>query len=230
MDGKLLIDEFARRIMEERGTGTIRDTVLANSIGLTLRQLKEYRSKELTAREVTNLAESYAKAMERQLVADTVVPIVEFLFLDVIETKRGAGWQIFGVRPEGEEEDHPYFAGLKQSLDSKHGIYIFHDSRGRAIYAGKAQRQSLWKEMNKAFNRDRGEVQNIKRVAHPTNRVEYRPHAQQGRKIVKESVALYNIASYCSAYEVPDQLIGKFEALIVRAFANDLLNVRMETL
>jgi hypothetical protein len=31
-----------------------------------------------------------------------------------------------------------------------------------------------------------------------------------------------------SAYEVATELIGKSEALIVRSFANDLLNVRME--
>jgi hypothetical protein len=31
-----------------------------------------------------------------------------------------------------------------------------------------------------------------------------------------------------SAYEIADELIGKPEALIVRSFANDLLNVRME--
>jgi len=36
------------------------------------------------------------------------------------------------------------------------------------------------------------------------------------------------INSYMSAYHVPDGLIGKFEALIVRSFANDLLNVKME--
>ncbi|MCW2397965.1 hypothetical protein [Sphingobium sp. B2D3C] len=49
-------------------------------------------------------------------------------------------------------------------------------------------------------------------------------------KIKKQAVALHHIASYASAYEVPDGLIGKFGALIVRSFTNDLLNVRMETI
>lgn len=82
--------------------------------------------------------------------------------------------------------------------------------------------------MNNAFNRDRGEVQYIKRVAHLNNRVEYRAAQEQHRQITKEAVPLHDITSYCSAYEIPDQLIGKFEALIVHTFANDLLNVRME--
>lgn len=84
--------------------------------------------------------------------------------------------------------------------------------------------------MNNAFNRNRGEVQHIKRVAHPQNRVHYKSPQEQERQIVKHSVPLYDIASYCSAYEVPDSMISKFEALIIRAFANDLLNVRMESI
>jgi hypothetical protein len=92
-----------------------------------------------------------------------------------------------------------------------------------AAGVGKAQRLSTWAEMNSAFNRDRGEVQNIKRVNHLTSRIEYRGSQEKKRKIVKESVSLHDIACYLSAYEIPDSLIVKFEALIVRLFANDLL-------
>ena len=36
------------------------------------------------------------------------------------------------------------------------------------------------------------------------------------------------MASYFSAYKVDDGMIGDVEALLVRSFANDLLNIRME--
>jgi hypothetical protein len=84
--------------------------------------------------------------------------------------------------------------------------------------------------MNLAFNRDRGEVQSIKRVDHPSSRVVYKEAEHGRRPIKKHSVALHELASYMSAYEVANDLIGKLEALIVRTFANDLLNVRMENL
>jgi hypothetical protein len=84
--------------------------------------------------------------------------------------------------------------------------------------------------MNNAFNRNRGEVQSIKRVAHPSRRVAYH-EAEHGKRPIKNgTVALHEIASYISAYAVPDELINKLEALIVRGFANDLLNARMERL
>ena len=82
--------------------------------------------------------------------------------------------------------------------------------------------------MNNAYNRDRGEVQSIKRAYHPKKNVQYKGLEIKKRQIRRESIALYDVAFYLSAYEVPDGLIGKFEALLVRAFANDLLNVRME--
>jgi hypothetical protein len=84
--------------------------------------------------------------------------------------------------------------------------------------------------MNLAFNRDRGEVQNIKRVSHPASRVAYKKNKDGYRTIKKQPVALHEIASYMSAYEVEGRLIGRLEALIVRSFANDLLNVKMESI
>jgi hypothetical protein len=60
-------------------------------------------------------------------------------------------------------------------------VYVFFDSRGQAIYAGKAKRQTLWKEMTAAFNRARDSVQRIKRVRHPKRRVAYRTSDEKAR-------------------------------------------------
>jgi hypothetical protein len=48
------------------------------------------------------------------------------------------------------------------------------------------------------------------------------------RQIRLRAVPLHDLAAYLSAYRVVDGLIGELESLLIRAFANDLLNVRME--
>lgn len=228
MHGTELLNEIKNRIKKRDGRTVLTDLALAEELGISQPTLSMYRNRDLSAKQIANLMESYAKRAESRLVDRTITPIVEFLHLDPYETRQGTSWQLFSPDRDGGTP-RPYLVGLRERLDNAHGIYVFHDSRGRAIYAGKAQQMTLWKEMNNAFNRDRKEVQNIKVVDHPIiNLVSYRGPEEVQRRISKRAVALHHIASYVSAYEVPDALIGKFEALIVRAFANDLLNVRME--
>ena len=90
-----------------------------------------------------------------------IVPIAEFFEIKYGDSTRGAGYEIINA------DSSKYAEGVKQALQSSYGIYIFYDSRGRALYAGKAQEQSLWKEMNSAYNRDRGDLQQIRLVYHP---------------------------------------------------------------
>jgi hypothetical protein len=227
LQGRDLIRELERRLAKERGVKSVTQKAICEHLGVTQQSLSLLRAETLTPKKVANLIARYSEARCRDLSKSVLNPIVEFLFIDPVETKYGSKWQIFWTKHDDDTE-HPYFSGLRRRLEQKHGIYVFHDSRGRAIYAGKAQRLSLWEEMNNAFNRDRGEVQNIRRVNHPYKNVEYKGLEERKRQISKQSVALYDIASYASAYEVADPFIGKIEALIVRAFANDLLNVRME--
>lgn len=87
-------------------------------------------------------------------------------------------------------------------MEKYRGIYIFFDSRGRAIYVGKTEKQKLWKEIKDAFNRSRGDFQKIRRVKQPIRKQVYRNSNEKARQIV--------------------------EALLVRCAANDLLNKRME--
>ena len=80
--------------------------------------------------------------------------------------------------------------------------------------------------MKYAFNRD--STQQVYRVKHPTTNKEFKGSDEITRKIGKSNVRLSRMSGYFSAYEVSDDLIDTFEALIVRAFANDLLNSKME--
>lgn len=102
---------------------------------------------------------------------------------------------------------------LKKELEEKKGIYLFYDSLGRALYAGKTSKQTLWKEINSAFIRER-KVQKIYKFSN--------------KQIRKLQYYLFEVAHYVSAYAVHKDAIKDFEALIIRAFPNDLTNVRME--
>ena len=151
-----------------------------------------------------------------------IKPIVEFYPVEAVLSKGGVNMELFPT----DSNASTYRQGLRKALDEANGIYVFYDTRGRALYAGKARRQSLWKEMRFAFNRDR--TQQVYRVKHPTVNKEFKGSDEIARKIAKSNVRLSRMSGYFSAYEVSDDLIDTFEALIVRAFANDLLNSKME--
>lgn len=103
---------------------------------------------------------------------------------------------------------------MKQLLGDKKGIYIFYDSMGKAIYAGKTEKNSLWQEMKSAYNRERSVQQKFKRT--------------YGVTIYKKPYYLYEVASYASVYSVKPYAIGFIEALLIHSFPNDLTNVRVE--
>lgn len=158
----------------------------------------------------------------------SIKPIIEFIELDAVDSKREAKRELFSE--QYDDKTYRYLQGVKEALQASFGIYVFYDSRGRAIYAGKAVKQNLWREMNGAYNRNRGDLQTIRLVSHPWERGSFSTSEEKVRRIVQRPVRLWQIASYVSAYSITDKnLISMFEALIVRAFANDLLNKRMET-
>lgn len=227
MDGTKLLEEIQRRLTQENGNLPINDAALARKLGVTQATIGSYRGRKITPRQAVNLMENYAKAAERRLIDESVVPIVEFFGLRTVETSRGKTLQVFSTK-DNDDVAYPYLSGLRERLEKAHGIYIFYDSRGHAIYVGKALKMTLWHEINKVYNRTRERVQNIMRVQHPGSRRKYKGWEKIRRQIVKEPVALYHLANYMSAYQVSTGLINKIEALIVRSFANDLLNIRME--
>ena len=81
--------------------------------------------------------------------------------------------------------------------------------------------------MKNAFNRDR-ETQKVYRVYHPM-KTEFVSAHEKNRQPRETQICLYELAAYFSAYHVLEGMIDELEALLVRGFANDLLNARMET-
>lgn len=204
------------------------DASLAIKLGISVPAIQLWKNRDkITPRQVAELVHRANRAGAANLQANAIRPLVEFFRIEKCESKRGACYQVFDTS-DGNGGEHPYRTGLRDELDEHCGVYVFFDSRGQAIYAGKARRQTLWKEINLSFNRDRGEVQKIKRVRHPERRQEYRTSDEKARQIAEYIVPLHELATYFSAYHVEDSMIDDLEALLVRSFANDLLNIRME--
>jgi hypothetical protein len=82
--------------------------------------------------------------------------------------------------------------------------------------------------MTLAFNGGR-KGQLLWRANHPEIGQDFEPAHQRQRPIRKCNVYLCDIAFYFSAYKVDASLINNVEALMIRAFANELTNVRIET-
>ena len=215
-----LIDALAKKL-DTKSQGE-----LADVLGVTVQTLINWknRNEDLSPQQVaTALSKSRAAAVLKSQF-ETIRPIVEFYRINRCLTRREAAWQVF----DGGADDILYAQGLKKALDEGCGIYIFYDSRGHALYVGKAREQSIWKEMNLAFNRKR-EVQTIALVNHPERNQEFKPGYEKLRQPKDTQLELFDLAHYFSAYQVDDGMIDDLEALMVRGFANDLLNVKMET-
>lgn len=222
--------EMGRQIIDalQKKLGASTPLTLARELGITYQAMQNWkRRKDVTPRQIASLVDKARQAASRSAEVRSIRPIVEFFPVKKAHTKQNAGFEIFAAQNETGKE-HPYLCGLKEELQAHHGVYIFFDSRGQAIYAGKARKQKLWKEMNLAFNRKREDLQLIRRVRHPSRNVSYATSNERARQIVEVSVSLHELAGYFSAYEVADGMVSMVEAMLVRSFANDLLNKRME--
>lgn len=198
------------------------DREIAQFLSTTDSQLSNWkrRNKTLSDREIHGLI----SRVRRDARKNAIEPIVEFFPLDTVESKSGTKWELFSTDKSASRLSRE----LRDTLQEKQGIYIFYDTRGRALYAGKTKQQSLWKEMKDVFNRERRETQRVYRVKHPTRNQKFRTAAETPRLIARTEVLLADMATYFSAYAIASEMIDSLEAFVVRAFANDLLNSRME--
>lgn len=214
-----LLDALSRKL------GTTSQGELADVLGVSMQTVINWknRDEDLSPQQVASALSKSRKAAVRTAQLETIRPIVEFYPISLCDSKFEAGFNLFD-----SSSASLYARGLKDTLCQSFGIYIFYDSRGQALYVGKARDQSLWKEMNLAFNRPR-EVQMIALVKHPTRNQEFKPGYEKLRQPRGTQLELCDLAYYFSAYGVDDGMIEDLEALMVRGFANNLLNVKMET-
>lgn len=206
------------------------DGALATWLGLKLNQLNYIKAQDdVSASRIATVIANAEQAALGRAQSGAVRTIVEFFPIEAaLNTRGGVKQELFDVKVDGI--DHPYRLGLRTELQAKYGVYLFYDSRGRALYAGKAKQQNLWKEMKDTFNRDRGSVQKLARVQHPVKRMPFRPSEEKRRQILERAVPLAELAHYFSAYETSKEMTDGLEAFLIRAFPNDLLNKRKESI
>jgi len=199
------------------------DVELVELLGMSRPQLHNWkqRSNGLTARQICNAIEKAANVAATKARHNVIRPVVEFARID--RSPAGQKFNMFPTRGEAGR----YYVGLRAALEDKQGVYVFYDSRGHALYVGKTSEQGLWKEMNNAFNRTR-EAQSIKMVRHPKSSTRFRSSDEKHRQIQDTNLKLSDLAEYFSAFEVSPGMISELEALLVRAFPNDLLNRKTE--
>ncbi|MDI9846717.1 hypothetical protein QM467_01440 [Rhodoblastus sp. 17X3] len=229
MTGEELIEQV-RLSITVAGSSPPTDRAVAEHLGISVAGLAIWRAREsVTARHMARLLRSVARASKRRTQSEAILPVVEFFQIQRVIVGNGGTFRIFNAG-KGDDE-HPYLSGLKRELETHRGVYIFYDSRGRALYVGKAKVQHLWKEINLAYNRDRDpRLQSILRVQHPERRQDFRTSDETRRQIRPINVRLHELAEYVSAYQVADEMIGDIESLLIRAFPNDLLNKKIENL
>ncbi len=229
MTGRDLIEQI-RRSIATNGMPPPTDRAVAEHLGISSTSLANWRGREtITPRQMAGLLNSASKVSKQRAYEQAIRPVVEFFQIQRTIIRSGDTCRVFDAGKGSDE--HPYLAGLKSELETRGGIYVFYDSRGRGLYVGKTRAQSLWKEINLAYNRDRDpHLQSILRVQHPERRQDFRNSDEMRRQIRPINVRLHELAHYFSAYEVADEMIGDIESLLIRAFPNDLLNKKIENL
>ena len=223
------ITDFVNYLRNRKREPFATQAEIAKHLGTQSAQLSNWlkQGKHLTNLEIAGLiARTRRVAAEEgaeKALHSAIRPIVEFFPIEPVESKQGANWEPFHTGQDAPLPDK----GLRKELEKARGIYLFYDSRGQALYAGKTVRNTLWAEMKSAFNRDR-KHQKLNRIKHPGRNQEFVPASKKLRPIKQTSVRLVEMAAYFSAYEITPGIIDDVEAILIRAFANDLLNTRME--
>ena len=221
--GKLI-----KKLKQHFGIPNGTDTALANYLGATSRKRSSWKTKiakwrknpePLSDTEILNLVKDIKDASIHKEVIKT---IVEYFPVEKVESKGGKKYEI---SPPDDDDIKRKWDALRKDLEkTKTGVYIFYDSSGRAIYVGKtaAKTGSLWSRMKSSFNHDQQKSRQLYRIDHSPDA---KPYAQ---KLGPKPVQLHELAKYFSAYKVHEHMTHNIEALLIRSFADNLMNKKME--
>lgn len=213
LDSSKLIDKLKERSEHKTDIG------LAKYLGINQPSLTGWRRNGVSELKLANAFASTRKQAVKEACANSIRPIVEIYPIE--------NGQKLTDNPIVFEADGKYKEGLRDALKTqKSGVYVFYDTRGKALYTGKTK-VGLWNEINLAFRRKRP-GQDITLVYHPLNNVEFKAASEKTRQPHEVNMYLYELAAYFSAYAVHEGMVDAVEALLIRAFPNDTFNVRME--
>ena len=115
------------------------DAALAKKLGITAQAVLNWKKrKNLTPGNIARLTHAACGAGASHLQATAIRPLVEFFPISRSARRiHSENFQVFSTLEGGVV--HPYRKGLKDEMSEHHGVYVFFDSRGQAIYAGKAR-------------------------------------------------------------------------------------------
>ena len=201
------------------------DAAVGKLVGLTGGRLSQWRSDrgKLTTRQVASLIKRTAELAKKRTVKTAIRPIVELYPVEKTSSRQDAKWEII----PSNKAKHPCQHELRKYLERKRGIYFFYDSGGKILYTGKTEKQTLWKEMKGAFNRER-QAHKVYQVKHPKTGASFTPAWKKQRQPRSKVIYLHDTAKFFSAYEVTPELIGNLEAMIIRSLCNDVSIIKME--
>lgn len=227
MNGKNFIEHLQAKLRSVLNKENITNKDLADFFNVTQQTIVNWtNNSNIRAAEISKFFVNGIETAQKQARHNAIRPIVEFFPVVPCKSQSGKRWELFSIFTiKGQK--HLYRSGLREKLAKANGVYLFYDSRGRALYSGKAKNTSLWKEMNSALNRKRT-LQTVFRVKHPNANVNFNESGEINRQISSQSVQLFEMTEYISAYETAREMIDIFESILIRSFANDLLNIRME--
>ena len=202
------------------------DREIARLLGLTSGRISQLRKRDgaLSAKQIVSFFKKAEKNSCKVAFSKSIRAVVEMYPIEATSSKQDKKWEIL---PTGAE--FPRNQAIRKHLEQCQGIYLLYDSQGCAIYAGKTERQNLWKEITNAFNRARSNHQAFF-VSHPETGKSFFPAWEKPRQPSKRQIYLHDTAHYFSAFEVDPRLTAKLEAFVVRAFCNSLSNKKMERL
>lgn len=171
--------------------GSVTQQQLAKALAVTQPTISNWKNgAEPSKKNLTKLIEFF----RAHHAATLVRPLLEFRAIEPV--KSGNEWRF--------STDQISIDEIKTALEGRHGLYLFYDSSGHAIYLGKTE-ASLY-------------VESKQRLKATPNRGTYVP-------IKTTKPQMGQVARYLSAYEVTNvAAVKNLESFMLRAFANDLRN------
>lgn len=197
------------------------DRQLREYLGVNAQTLKNWRQGGLSPLKMRRLINSVYESGKKESRENLISPICEFVEINQGHSANNKKKVLC------KKTSTSYYSDIINVLGRKKGIYIFYDSCGRALYVGKTEKKDIWFEMNVAYGRHRP-TQHLYVVKHPSTNKKWVRETHSKARITKTRVDMSDVAKYFSAYEVDEHQIAQIEALLIRAFPNDLMNVRME--
>ena len=175
----------------EEEYGSVTQQQLAKALSVTQPTISNWNNgAEPSKRNLKRLIEFF----RAHHAATLVKPVLEFQLIDPVRS--GNEWRFSADKDVVEQ--------VREALEGRHGLYLFYDSSGHAIYLGKTE-ASLYTESKQ-------------RLKATPNRGTYVP-------IKTTKPQMGQVARYLSAYEVANvAAIKNLESFMLRAFANDLRN------